>query len=85
MNWDIWNILGTIAVVLFTISFWSGRNAVWGGLTSGLIVGLLISTYGLVGGTGFSWSIVGKSAIVGVLFGLGAEMLSMLSKYLRRN
>lgn len=77
---DIWNILGVISLVLLGV-FWK-RGPVWGGLTGGLIVGLIISGFD---SQPFSWGIILKSGIVGVLVGLGAELLGRLSDRLKQN
>lgn len=66
---NIWTILGTISVVLLFV-YWGGRNAVWGGLTIGLIAGLLIALF-----SGFDWYIVGKGAVSGTVVGFVAEIL----------
>lgn len=66
----IWAILGVITIILLTVYFRSERNAVWGGFTIGIIVGLVIALF-----SGFDWWIVGKVAISGTLVGFGAELL----------
>jgi len=69
----IWTILAVIALILLAI-YWNGRNAVWGGLTAGIIIGVL---WKFIGGT--DWYIVVKVATVATLLGFGAESLGMLS------
>lgn len=74
----IWIILGVISLILLAF-YWRTRNAVWGGLTAGLIIGIL---WKFIGGT--DWYIVIKVATVATLLGFGAELLGMLSDYLKR-
>lgn len=46
---DIWIILGVVAAILLAIYFRS-RNAVWGGLTGGIIIGFMIVIFSTIGG-----------------------------------
>lgn len=73
-----WTILVIIALVLLA-KYWGSRNAVWGGLTLGIIIGLI---WKFVGGT--DWYILVKVATVGTLLGFGAELLGMLSDRLKK-
>lgn len=74
----IWTILTVIALVLLAM-YWDSRNAVWGGLTLGIIIGVL---WKFIGGT--NWYMVVKVAIAGTLLGFGVELLGMLSNYLKK-
>ena len=74
---SIWTILGIVTVILLVV-YWGSRNAVWGGFTIGIIVGLVIALF-----SGFDWWIVGKSAVVGALIGFGVELLGKLSDKMR--
>lgn len=74
---DIWNILDVISVVLLIV-FWK-RGAVWGGLTLGLIVGLVISLF-----TG-NWGILKVAGILGIMVGFVAELLGKLSERLKKS
>jgi len=67
----IWIILSVIAVILLAV-YWKNRNAVWGGLTLGIIIGVLWKIFG-----GTDWYIVIKVATIGTLIGFGAELLGM--------
>jgi len=78
MENTIWIILGIVSAFLLVIYFRS-RNAVWGGFTIGLIVGLLIALF-----SGFDWYIVGKSAVSGTVVGFGAEMLVKISDLIKK-
>ncbi len=73
----IWTILGILTPILL-LAYWRKRNAVWGGLTMGIIVGLLIALF-----SGFNWYIVGKGAISGTMVGFGAELLGKVSDKMR--
>jgi len=74
----IWIILSIASLVLLAI-YWNTRNAVWGGLTAGIIIGVL---WKFIGGT--DWYIVIRVATVATLLGFGAELLGMLSDYLKK-
>ena len=77
-----WYILGGIVSVLL-LFFFRGRNAVWGGFTAGLVLGLGLAIFFVFRGEGFEWSIVGKSAIIGTLVGFAAELLGKLGGRLK--
>lgn len=74
----IWIILGVASLILLAIYF-RRRNAVWGGLTAGIIIGVL---WKFIGGT--DWYIVVKAATVATLLGFGAELLGMIGDYLKK-
>ena len=75
-----WKILGIISIILLIV-FAKSKNALWGGLTIGAIIGFIASFFRE---SGFDWHFVGKSAIVGTLCGVGAELLSKLSDRLKK-
>jgi len=79
MTDNIWIILGIFSAILLVVYFKRGRNALWGGLTAGTIIGFIIALF-----SGFNWYIVGKGAILGTLIGFAAELLGILSDCLRR-
>ena len=70
---NIWTILGVASVVLLFV-YWGRRNAVWGGFTIGIIVGLMVALF-----AGFNWWIIAKGAISGTIVGFGAELLGKIS------
>jgi membrane protein implicated in regulation of membrane protease activity len=74
---NIWTILGVVSLILLAL-YWNRRNAVWGGLTIGIIVGLVIALF-----SNFDWWIVGKSAVSGTIIGFGAELLGKMSDKMR--
>jgi hypothetical protein len=59
--------------------FWRRQNAVWGGFTTGIIIGFIIALF-----SEFRWYIVGRGAILGTMIGFVAELLGMLSDFLKR-
>ena len=77
----IWIILGIIASVA-ALKYWKNRNAVWGGFTLGILIGLVIAFFRWEGE--FDWDLVIKTSIIGALVGLGAELLGRLSDRLKR-
>tara|TARA_Y100000310_G_scaffold265922_1_gene277186 strand:+ start:87 stop:353 length:267 start_codon:yes stop_codon:yes gene_type:complete len=83
-SFGIWTILGIISAVLLII-FFENRNAVWGGLTLGAIIGLIITLFFVFGGSGFDWSIIGKGMILGTLFGFVAELLGKTSDFIKKS
>lgn len=79
----LWNVLAIIAIVSL-LFYWRGRNAVWGGLTLGIFVGLIWATVSALLGNGFHWLIIGKCIVIGVLLGLIADWLGKLSDHMRK-
>lgn len=71
-----WVILGAVSVVLLFL-FWKHKNAVWGGLTAGIIIGLVLALIHI--SDGFNWLLSIKGAILGTLIGSTAELLGMVS------
>jgi Na+/proline symporter len=82
INVSIWTILGVLTVILLVV-YWRKRNAVWGGLTAGIIISIIVAIFNLFKGSGFNWSIVGKGAIIGVLIGFATEILGQISGLIR--
>jgi hypothetical protein len=78
-----WMIAGVVALVSLGFS-WQKRNAIWGGLTIGVVLGLLFSSYLALTGSGFSWLIVTQIATVATLIGLGGELLGMASDEMKK-
>ena len=89
----IWYILGAISVVLLVV-YWARKNAVWGGFTGGLFIGLTLALVfyfrGDIRGTEyvltkehiFHWQLIVRWAIAGTIFGFAPELLAMVSKKL---
>jgi len=78
--WTFFVIIAAISLIIF----WRGPNAVWGGILFGGIGGLIIAIVSSHIGKGFHWSTVGKGIVVGVLLGLGAELLGKLSNRIKK-
>jgi len=78
----LWPILGVLTIILLII-FWRKKNAVWGGFTLGIIIGLIIAILYLFKGRGFDWFIIGKSAMLGTIIGLVAELLGKASNIIK--
>lgn len=72
----MWVILSVIAIVSLVTFCLRGSNAVWGGATVGLIIGVIVAIIR----NGFIWTTVGKGIVVGALVGLITEILHLLSK-----
>lgn len=70
---NIWNILGITAIILLVIYFKKGRNAVWGGLTLGIIVGALIFLF-----NDFNLFYLKVASILGTIIGFIAELLGII-------
>lgn len=83
MNFNIWTALGIIIIILLVI-YWRKRSAVWGGLTIGIILGLIIAIFYLFKGRGFSWSVIGKGAVLGTMIGFIAELLGEISDFFQK-
>lgn len=79
---SIWSVLGIVAIVLLVI-YLKKRNAVWGGLTLGIIVGMIFAIISVLKKTGFDWYILKNSAIVGTLAGFIAELLGKAGDRMR--
>ena len=83
INFNTWTILGIITVVLLIV-FWRKRNAVWGGLTIGIIIGFIVAIFYLFKESGFNWFIIGKGAILGAMAGFIAELLGKISNFIKK-
>ncbi|MDP3729687.1 MAG: hypothetical protein Q8R26_02985 [bacterium] len=79
LYWIVFSIIAGILLFLY----WHTKNAVWGGLTIGLIIGLLFLFYSFFNGSVLNWYVVGKGAIIGTLVGFGAELLGKFSDFLK--
>ena len=75
----MWKILTIIASILLIISFFRKQNAIWGGATIGLIIGLIVTIF-----QKFNWSITYKAVVIGILIGLIADLIGLFSDYLKK-
>jgi len=78
-GYSIWQILGVISIVVLLFSFWS-KNSIWGGLTGGGLIGVIAAFFKE---GSYNWYYVAKFAIVGVLIGLFADILSRIGKKIK--
>lgn len=78
----IWTIIGIISIILLAFYFKS-KNAVWGGFSIGIILGLIATLIMYISGYGFDLSILGKFIVVSVLIGFGAELFGKISNLLK--
>ena len=78
-----WKILGIISIIALLLS-WRNRNAIWGGFSGGIFIGLIIAIFYLIKGDAFDSKIIGKGAIVGTLCGIFAEILAGISNILKK-
>ena len=67
-GWTILAILAIIAIVVFY-----QRAKVWGGLTLGIVIGVIIGFVYLSQGNKFAWEMIMKAGIIGALVGAIAE------------
>lgn len=80
----IWNILALLAIILLAYSFFAmGRNAIWGGLTLGIVVGFLIGLFTLIFYGKFNWSLFKKTLVVCTLSGGYDEIAIVLKSTLK--
>ena len=75
---DIEIVFGIIAVGLL-IAYSQSKNAVWGGLTIGVILGFIVVAYQVISGIGFHWLIIVRCAMWGTLIGFISELLGKVS------
>ena len=61
------------------LSFFRGKNAIWGGATIGLIIGTILAIF-----QKFNWPILYKAIIIGILAGLIADILGLFSDFLKK-
>lgn len=76
----MWWIISAIAVAALKSYFPRGKNAVWGGATLGLFVGVILAIFR----PGFDWAVIGHAIVIGAAIGLLFEGLGEVSDRLRR-
>lgn len=76
----VWTILSVIVVVSLVV-FFNSRNAVWGGATFGLIIGVIVAFVR----DGFLLSTLWKGVVVGVIVGVVSEVVPRLAQRGRRS
>ena len=71
----LWTILTIVAVIGF-LTHREGPNAVGGGVTIGIPIGLVIAFFQ----TEWDWWIVGKAVVVAAIIGLAFELMGKLTE-----
>lgn len=84
MSINIWTILA-IATPILLIIYWKSKNAVWGGFTIGIIVGLILAIISKIKGDNFNWFTIIKWLEIGTIAGFFAEMLSKLGNLSKKS
>lgn len=72
----MWTILSVIAVASLVVFFSRGPNAIWGGATGGLIIGVIVAFIR----EGFALSIIWKGVVIGIILGVIAEIIGVLAR-----
>jgi hypothetical protein len=75
LGFSIWQILGVSSIIILFLS-WGSRNAIWGGMTGGGLVGIAAAFFKE---GKYDWFYVAKFAIVGLLIGLFFELASYVA------
>lgn len=81
---EIWNVLGILAVICLVVSFSIGKNAIWGALTMGIFLAIIVGIINLIMGNGFNWLLLKKILTIAVLAGVFFEIIGRFSKQLRK-
>jgi len=55
-----------------------------GGLTLGIIIGLIVAVFFVFKGSGFDGCIIGKGAILGTIVGFMAQLLGRVSDLIKK-
>lgn len=76
----MWWIVSAVGIAALKSYFFRGRNAVWGGATIGVLVGVVVAFTR----PGFDWEVIGHSAVIGAFVGLVAEFLGAIGDDLKR-
>jgi hypothetical protein len=71
----IWWILLIVSAIAL-LAHWGSRNAVWGTVTLGTIIGVVVAIYK----PGFDWWVVGKAFVFATLIGVVIEWIPRLGK-----
>ncbi len=77
---NLWNALGIIAIICLVASFFIGKNAIWGGLTLGIVISVVALIVNLIIGNGFKSTLYKDILTVSVLAGALFEFIGRLSK-----
>lgn len=74
----IWDLLGIMSIICLLVSFSIGKNAIWGGLTLGALISLIILLIDFFGIGKAQWTF--KPMIIGTLAGTFFELLFIITK-----
>ena len=72
-------VLVIISFVALALTFSKGRNAIWGGATIGLILGVIVGIF-----RSPFFTTLGYGFVIGTFAGIAAELLGRISDYLKR-
>jgi hypothetical protein len=75
-----WNMLGLIAILLLIVSFFIGKNSIWGGLTMGIILCVIFGIIALIVNGSINWGILKDILITVILLGRVFEIVGRLAK-----
>ena len=78
-GYDLWDILGIIAIISLIITFFRGKNAIWGILTFGIIICLMVGLYYYFYTGNFNTHYK-KILTITILLGLLIEIMGLASK-----
>ena len=76
----MWWIISAVGIAATKRYFTHGKNAVWGGATLGLFIGVVVAMVR----PGFDWAVVGHAIVVGAAIGLLFDGLGEIGDRLRR-
>ena len=79
-----WTTLAVIAGI-FLLIFFTGKNAVWGGFTIGVVFGTIAAGVYAIFGSGFHWMIIVKWAIVLTLISVVSEIGGRITNKKKRS
>jgi 4-hydroxybenzoate polyprenyltransferase len=78
---DLWSFFAVLAIIAITVFY--QKTTVWGGLSLGIVTGLVICMVYVVQGHRFAWDVILKAAIIGALAGAMAELVGIFLKQRR--
>lgn len=76
----MWDILGIIAILTLIVSFFIGKNAIWGALTLAILICVVTIIVNLIQGLILNWSLYRKIGTVVILIGALFELVGRFAK-----
>ncbi len=76
----MWWIVSAVGIAALRRYFPRGKNAVWGGATLGLFIGIVVAIIR----PGFEWSVIGHAIVIGAAIGLLFDGLGEISGRLHK-